>query len=56
MSNSKGGVVQYLQEFSIPLIAGVVCALIAANQAPEWYGYWFGTSQTGWGAPWVPNQ
>lgn len=43
MSNSKGGVVQYLQEFSIPLIAGVVCALIAANQAPEWYGYWFGT-------------
>ena len=40
---SKKGVVSFLQEFSIPLIAGVVCALLAANLAPEWYRYWFGS-------------
>jgi Na+:H+ antiporter, NhaA family len=39
---SKGGVVRYLQEFSIPLIIGVACALLAANLAPDWYHHWFG--------------
>ena len=44
MSNdaSKGGVVRYLQEFSIPLIIGVAAALLAANLAPDWYHHWFG--------------
>lgn len=42
MSNSRPGVIRYLQEFSIPLIAGVVAALVAANLAPEWYHHWFG--------------
>jgi NhaA family Na+:H+ antiporter len=42
VSHSKGGIVQYLQEFSIPLIVGVVCALLAANLSPEWYHHWFG--------------
>ena len=27
----KSGVLHIIQEFSIPLIAGVICALIAAN-------------------------
>ncbi|NRA00603.1 MAG: Na+/H+ antiporter NhaA, partial [Myxococcales bacterium] len=34
---SKPGVVSLLLEFSLPLLAGVVVALIAANLAPEWY-------------------
>ena len=34
---------QWLSVLLYTLIAGVVCALVAANQAPEWYGYWFGT-------------
>lgn len=42
MSQPKSGIVNFLQEFSIPLIAGVVTALLAANLAPEWYHYWFG--------------
>jgi NhaA family Na+:H+ antiporter len=29
--------INLLQEFSIPLLAGVVVALLAANIAPEWY-------------------
>jgi len=33
----NGGFVSFLQEFSIPLIAGVVVALLAANLAPHWY-------------------
>lgn len=33
----RRGVVQRLQEFSIPLIAGVVCALLVANLAPDLY-------------------
>ena len=36
--------VNILQEFSIPLIAGVFVALLAANLAPEAYQYWFGAS------------
>lgn len=42
MSNSRPGVIRYLQEFSIPLIAGVIAALVAANLAPDWYHHWFG--------------
>ncbi|MDA1266108.1 MAG: Na+/H+ antiporter NhaA [Planctomycetota bacterium] len=42
MSNQKNGFVNFLQEFSIPLLAGVVCALLAANLAPDWYLEWFG--------------
>ena len=29
--------VSVLQEFSIPLLGGVVVAMLAANLAPEWY-------------------
>jgi Na+:H+ antiporter, NhaA family len=43
MSSTKRGFVSYLQEFSIPLILGVIGALFAANLAPDWYHYWFGT-------------
>ncbi len=42
MSDHKKGLVSYLQEFSIPLIAGVVCALVAANLDYSWYHHWFG--------------
>lgn len=43
VSNSKNGkLVRFLQEFSIPLILGVFCALLAANLNPDWYHYWFG--------------
>jgi len=39
---NKKSFVNLLQEFSIPLIAGVFVALAAANLAPEAYQYWFG--------------
>lgn len=42
VSISRPNAIRYLQEFSIPLIAGVIAALVAANMAPEWYQYWFG--------------
>ena len=42
MSTQKKGFISLLQEFSIPLIAGVFAALLAANLAPEWYHSWFG--------------
>ncbi len=42
MSNQKTGLVNLIQEFSIPLLAGVGCALVAANLSPEWYHHWFG--------------
>ncbi|MAI77552.1 MAG: sodium:proton antiporter [Deltaproteobacteria bacterium] len=29
--------IEILQEFSIPLLLGVVCAMVAANAAPDWY-------------------
>ncbi|MFT5051878.1 MAG: NhaA family Na+:H+ antiporter [Chlamydiales bacterium] len=38
----KKGVINLLQEFSIPLIVGVAAALLAANLAPHWYHHWFG--------------
>ena len=41
MSTQKEGLVNFLQEFSIPLIAGVFAALLAANLAPETYQHWF---------------
>ena len=37
MSSSKKGFVNFIQEFSIPLIAGVFAALAAANLNPEGY-------------------
>jgi len=33
----KTGVLALIQEYSLPLIAGVFAALAAANMAPEWY-------------------
>jgi NhaA family Na+:H+ antiporter len=51
LSQSKKGLVNLLQEFSVPLIAGVFCALAAANMAPEWYHHWFGVSHGGDGDP-----
>ena len=44
MSQSRNGVIHLLQEFSLPLIAGVFCGLLAANLAPEWYHSWFGVA------------
>ncbi|HKX46715.1 MAG TPA: sodium:proton antiporter, partial [Planctomycetota bacterium] len=37
MAKSGSGIVDILQEFSIPLLAGVALALLAANLTPEWY-------------------
>ncbi|MEZ6004401.1 MAG: Na+/H+ antiporter NhaA [Planctomycetota bacterium] len=42
MSHQRHRAIQYLQEFSIPLIAGVVAALAFANLAPETYHYLLG--------------
>ena len=45
----KNGVVRFLLEFSIPLIAGVVVALIWANVAPENYKHlWGGHNDHPW--------
>jgi len=40
----KKGVINLLQEFSVPLIIGVAAALLAANLAPDWYHHWFGVA------------
>ena len=37
MSSGQRGIVNILQDFSIPLLVGVAVALIAANLAPTWY-------------------
>ena len=37
--NRPNGFINILQEFSLPLIAGVIVAMLAANLAPEWYEY-----------------
>ncbi|MCB9916381.1 MAG: Na+/H+ antiporter NhaA [Planctomycetes bacterium] len=50
MSSKKNGFVNFLQEFSIPLIAGVVAALFAANLAGDAYHHWFGEIHSGGGA------
>jgi len=42
VTNQKRNLVSLLQEFSIPLIAGVFAALLAANLAPHWYHHWWG--------------
>ena len=42
MSKQKPRAIQYLQEFSIPLIVGVVLALLLANLAPDTYHHLFG--------------
>ncbi len=42
MSNGKRGFVDILQEFSIPLMAGVFVALVMANLDPATYQYYFG--------------
>ena len=45
-------IVRLLQEFSLPLIFGVLGGLLAANLAPEWYQHYFGAGH-GEGGPWV---
>jgi len=35
-------IVRILQEFSLPLLIGVIGGLLAANMAPEWYAHYFG--------------
>lgn len=47
LSSEKKGFVNFLQEFSIPLITGVFAALFAANLAPDWYQHWFGAIHGG---------
>ena len=37
MSDARPGYVNLLQQFSIPLLAGVLVALFAANVFPIWY-------------------
>ncbi len=37
MATSRKNIISLLQEFSIPLLAGVVVAMVSANLAPEWY-------------------
>ena len=37
MSESKKGFTNFLQEFSIPLIVGVLAGIVAANVDPGWY-------------------
>ena len=37
MSESKKGFTNFLQEFSIPLIVGVLAGLVAANINIDWY-------------------
>jgi len=39
MARSGSGLVNILQEFSIPLLTGVAVALVAANVAPVWYDH-----------------
>ena len=51
MSSEKKGIVSLLQEFSIPLIAGVVAAILCANLAPEWYAHVFGAHHDAWQFP-----
>jgi NhaA family Na+:H+ antiporter len=52
-SPPKRNLFNLLQEFSIPLIAGVFAALAFANLAPEVYDYWFGAGHGGhhWEVP-----
>ena len=37
MAPRRNGLISLLQEFSIPLLAGVAVAMLSANLAPEWY-------------------
>lgn len=43
MSQAKSGIVNFLQEFSVPLIAGVFAALAMANVNYELYHHWLET-------------
>ncbi len=52
MSQPKKGLISFLQEFSIPLIAGVFAAVIFANLDPEAYHYWFGVAHHGDDSVW----
>ncbi len=54
MSEGKKGLVRFVQEFSIPLIAGVVVALLFANMAPEKYAYYFGVAHGDDPHVWLP--
>ena len=51
MTSDKKSFVNLLQEFSIPLIAGVVVAIIVANVAPDWYTHVFGAGHDAWAFP-----
>jgi NhaA family Na+:H+ antiporter len=55
MSAQKNGFVRFLLEFSVPLIAGVFAALLAANVAPDWYHHWFGEGEGVWQFPGHPT-
>ncbi len=46
----KNGPIHILREFSIPLIAGVACAVGFANLAPETYEHWLHASPFGAGS------
>jgi len=37
LAASRNDIINLLQEFSIPLLAGVVVAMVSANLAPAWY-------------------
>jgi len=37
LAPGRNGFISLLQEFSIPLLAGVAVAMLSANLAPEWY-------------------
>ncbi|MFT4647686.1 MAG: NhaA family Na+:H+ antiporter [Glaciecola sp.] len=57
MSEQRSRVIRYLQDFSIPLIAGVVAALVMANVAPEAYQHWFGAGHGAADGVWeLPGQ
>ncbi|MCA9212859.1 MAG: Na+/H+ antiporter NhaA, partial [Planctomycetales bacterium] len=38
-STNQKGVVRFLSEYSVPLIAGVVVAMVTANYLPSWYDH-----------------
>lgn len=47
-AEKKSGVLNLIQEFSIPLIGGVICALIAANMDEEMYHHMVDYHLFGW--------
>ena len=37
LATNRNNFINLLQEFSIPLLAGVAVAMVSANMSPEWY-------------------